>query len=219
MARAFTLIPLRRLAAAVAALAVAASLTLAGCGSEAASSQPGTINGSEVEFSLANLDKGAQFFTYQTEAGKVGLLAVKDSTGAVRVALDTCQVCNGSPKAYFLEKVGYCSARTAATRSPMTSWATRAKAASQCRWIAQAGMSTATPSRSTRLPSKTSPPSSAHGPNSNEMLPRGRHGLLGMPGGCRASGHAPTAGILRARIGKRGNSRSDLCRRGRSRCG
>ena len=35
------------------------------------------------------------------------------------------------------------------------------------------------------------------------MLPRGRHGLLGMPGGCRASGHAPAAGILRARIGKR----------------
>ena len=107
MARAFTLIPLRRLTAAVAALLVAASLALAGCGSEAAtSSQSGTLNGSEVEFSLANLDKGAQFFTYQTEAGKVGLLAVKDSTGTARVALDTCQVCNGSPKAYFLENDG-----------------------------------------------------------------------------------------------------------------
>lgn len=106
MAKAFMLMPLRRLAAAVAALLVTASLALAGCGSEGASSQSGTLNGSEVEFSLANLDKGAQFFTYQTEAGKVGLLAVKDSTGAVRVALDTCQVCNGSPKAYFLEKDG-----------------------------------------------------------------------------------------------------------------
>lgn len=107
MAKAFTLIPLRRLTAAVAALLVVASLTLAGCESGAtATSQSGTLNGSEVEFSLANLDKGAQFFTYQTEAGKVGLLAVKDSTSAVRVALDTCQVCNGSPKAYFLEKDG-----------------------------------------------------------------------------------------------------------------
>lgn len=106
MAKAFMLMPLRRLAAAVAALLVAASLALAGCGSKAATSQSGTLNGSAVEFSLANLDKGAQFFTYQTEDGKVGLLAVKDSTGAVRVALDTCQVCNGSPKAYFLEKDG-----------------------------------------------------------------------------------------------------------------
>lgn len=104
MTYAFTL-KSRAVGAAVAALLVAANLALAGCGSEAAtSSQSGTLNGGEVEFSLANLDKGAQFFTYQTEAGKVGLLAVKDSTGAVRVALDTCQVCNGSPKAYFLEK-------------------------------------------------------------------------------------------------------------------
>lgn len=106
MTYAFTL-KSRAVGAAVAALLVAASLALAGCGSEAAtSSQSGTLNGSEVEFSLANLDKDAQFFTYQTEDGKIGLLAVKDSTGAVRVALDTCQVCNGSPKAYFLEKDG-----------------------------------------------------------------------------------------------------------------
>ena len=63
MAKAFTLIPLRRLTAAVVALAVAASLALAGCGSETTtSSQSGTLNGSEVEFSLANLDKGARFF-------------------------------------------------------------------------------------------------------------------------------------------------------------
>lgn len=104
MTYAFTPKP-RAVGAALAALLVAASLALAGCGSGAtATSQPGTLNGSEVEFSLANLNKGAQFFTYQTENGKVGLLAVKDSTGATRVALDTCQVCNGSPKAYFLEK-------------------------------------------------------------------------------------------------------------------
>lgn len=51
----------RAVGAAVAALLVAASLALAGCGSgAAATSQSGTLNGSEVEFSLANLDKGAQ---------------------------------------------------------------------------------------------------------------------------------------------------------------
>ena len=105
MTYAFTL-KSRAVGAAVAALLVVASLALAGCGSGAATSQSGTLNGSEVEFSLADLDKDAQFFTYQTEAGKVGLLAVKDSTGAVRVALDTCQVCNGSPKAYFLKNDG-----------------------------------------------------------------------------------------------------------------
>lgn len=106
MTYAFTRRP-RTVGAAFAALLVAASLALAGCGSETTtSSHSGTLNGSEVEFSLANLDKGARFFTYQTENGKVGLLAVKDSTNTARVALDTCQVCNGSPKAYFLEKDG-----------------------------------------------------------------------------------------------------------------
>ena len=106
MTYAFTL-KSRTVSTVFAALLVVASLALAGCRSEAAtSSQSGTLNGGEVEFSLANLDKGAQFFTYQTEAGKVGLLAVKDSTSTARVALDTCQVCNGSPKAYFLEKDG-----------------------------------------------------------------------------------------------------------------
>ena len=106
MTYAFTL-KSRTVSTVFAALLVATSLALAGCGSgAAATSQSGTLNGSEVEFSLADLDKGAQFFTYQTEAGKVGLLAVKDSTGAVRVALDTCQVCNGSSKAYFLKNDG-----------------------------------------------------------------------------------------------------------------
>ena len=89
-------------------LALAFSVALSGCGEsgQASNSQTGTLNGSQVEFSLASMSGSPRFFTYDTPAGKVGLLAVKDSAGQVRVALDTCQVCNGSPKAYFLEKDG-----------------------------------------------------------------------------------------------------------------
>ncbi len=98
----------RAFALAAAALAAALILPLSGCGEsgQASSSQAGTLNGSNVEFSVASLDNSPRFFTYETGAGKVGLLAVQDSSGQVRVALDTCQVCNGSPKAYFLEKDG-----------------------------------------------------------------------------------------------------------------
>ena len=32
------------------------------------------------------------------------VLAAKDEDGTVRTAFNTCQVCNGSPKAYFEEK-------------------------------------------------------------------------------------------------------------------
>ncbi len=95
------------LASALAVLALAGSLALSGCGESASSSSAtGSLNGSNVEFSLASIDQGPQFFTYETSAGKVGLMAVKDADGNVRAALDTCQVCNGSPKAYFLEKDG-----------------------------------------------------------------------------------------------------------------
>lgn len=94
--------------AATAALVAALTLTLAGCGGsgQASDSQEGTLNGSQVEFSLTSLESGPRFFTYETDAGKVGLLAVRDASGDVRAALDTCQVCKGSPKAYFLEKDG-----------------------------------------------------------------------------------------------------------------
>ena len=93
---------------AAAVLAAALAFSLSGCGEsgQAGSSQTGTLNGGNVEFSVASLDNGPRFFTYETGVGKVGLLAVQDSAGKIRVALDTCQVCNGSPKAYFLEKDG-----------------------------------------------------------------------------------------------------------------
>lgn len=97
----------RVFACAVAVLAVAGCFALSGCGESASSmSTTGSLNGSNVEFSLVSLDQGPQFFTYETSAGKVGIMAVKDADGNVRAALDTCQVCNGSPKAYFLEKDG-----------------------------------------------------------------------------------------------------------------
>ncbi len=91
-----------------ATLALGLVLMSTGCGGsgQAGNSQAGVLNGSQVEFSLSSLGDSPRFFTYETGAGKVGLLAVKDASGDVRVALDTCQVCNGSPKAYFLEKGG-----------------------------------------------------------------------------------------------------------------
>ena len=98
----------RAFALAAAALTAALAFSLSGCGEsgQTGNSQTGTLNGDKVEFSVASLDNGPRFFTYETGTGKVGLLAVQDSAGKTRVALDTCQVCNGSPKAYFLEKDG-----------------------------------------------------------------------------------------------------------------
>ena len=60
----------------------------------------------DVEVLLDKLDtKSPTFITYTSEKGsKMELVAVKDSNDNIDIAFNTCQVCNGSPKAYFVWK-------------------------------------------------------------------------------------------------------------------
>ena len=60
----------------------------------------------DVEVLLDKLDtKSPTFITYTSENGsKMELVAVKDSNDNIDIAFNTCQVCNGSPKAYFVWK-------------------------------------------------------------------------------------------------------------------
>lgn len=46
----------------------------------------------------------ATFYDYDADGTTVELFAVRASDGTVRLALNTCQVCNGSPYAYFVQK-------------------------------------------------------------------------------------------------------------------
>lgn len=43
----------------------------------------------------------ASYFDYDANGTTVQVLAVQASDGSIRLALNTCQVCNGSPYAYF----------------------------------------------------------------------------------------------------------------------
>ncbi len=43
------------------------------------------------------------YINYDVDGVIVGLLAVKDSKGNVKVVVDTCQSCGGSPYAYFVQ--------------------------------------------------------------------------------------------------------------------
>ncbi|MGN0587096.1 MAG: Fe-S-containing protein [Oscillospiraceae bacterium] len=50
-----------------------------------------------------NISDGISFFDYTAADGTaMQYILVKDSDGEVRGALNTCQVCNGSPYAYFV---------------------------------------------------------------------------------------------------------------------
>lgn len=43
------------------------------------------------------------YISYEYENVTIGLLAVKDSNGEVKVVVNTCQSCGGSPYAYFVQ--------------------------------------------------------------------------------------------------------------------
>ncbi len=59
-----------------------------------------------IVIDASNLDtSNVTFITYKTESGKeVELVAIKDKNDNIDVAFNTCQVCNGSPKAYFTQE-------------------------------------------------------------------------------------------------------------------
>lgn len=60
----------------------------------------------EIKADDLNSDE-ADFINYETANGyTVELIAVKDSDNNINVAFNTCQVCNGSPKAYFIQTNG-----------------------------------------------------------------------------------------------------------------
>jgi len=55
----------------------------------------------DVVIQVSDITKKATFYKYDSNGTTMGLFAVKASDGTIRTAFDTCQVCNGSPKAYF----------------------------------------------------------------------------------------------------------------------
>ncbi len=55
----------------------------------------------DVVINIADITENATFYEYDSNGTTIGLFAVKASDGTIRTALNTCQVCNGSPKAFF----------------------------------------------------------------------------------------------------------------------
>lgn len=88
--------------AAIAAFTVAAVLALAGCTmSKPSSFAEATIDGGNVVIPKAQIDKQATYINYDADGTTVQLLAVQSTDGEPHVALNTCQSCNPSPKAFF----------------------------------------------------------------------------------------------------------------------
>ncbi len=56
-----------------------------------------------IVIDTTSIGSKASFYTYDAEGTTIRLFAVKASDGTIRMAFNTCQVCNPSPKAYFVQ--------------------------------------------------------------------------------------------------------------------
>jgi uncharacterized membrane protein len=50
-----------------------------------------------------DITENAVYISYEYEGVTIGLIAVKDSKGDIKVVVNTCQACGGSPYAYFVQ--------------------------------------------------------------------------------------------------------------------
>ena len=78
-------------------------LLLTACGSKQAPSAEIPGDGA-LEIPVSELSEKIQIYSFTLDGLNMEVLAAKDADGTVRTAFNTCQVCNGSPKAYFEEK-------------------------------------------------------------------------------------------------------------------
>ncbi|MCD7928628.1 MAG: DUF2318 domain-containing protein [Clostridiales bacterium] len=89
----------------VGAVAAAAAVLMAGCSSGTTSGEDqGNISctaGDEIEIIEENVSTQASYYDIEIDGTTVEIFAVLASDGSVRLAMNTCQVCNGSPYAYF----------------------------------------------------------------------------------------------------------------------
>ena len=60
-----------------------------------------SADGSDIVIRTANIGTDASYFDYDADGVTVQVFALQASDGTIRLALNTCQVCNGSPYAYF----------------------------------------------------------------------------------------------------------------------
>lgn len=75
-----------------------ALLALSGCGKKEATVEAG----GDLEIPVSELSEKIQIYPFTVDGVNMEVLAAKDADGTVRTAFNTCQVCNGSRKAYFV---------------------------------------------------------------------------------------------------------------------
>ena len=64
------------------------------------------VENGEISIDADTLTSNPMYINYDSNGTNIQLIAVKGSDGTPRLSLNTCQVCNPSPRAYFKEQDG-----------------------------------------------------------------------------------------------------------------
>lgn len=73
---------------------------------EAAVYETPAVENGEISVDADTLTSNPMYINYDSNGTNIQLIAVKGSDGTPRLSLNTCQVCNPSPRAYFKEQNG-----------------------------------------------------------------------------------------------------------------
>ncbi|MDR3314564.1 MAG: DUF2318 domain-containing protein [Oscillospiraceae bacterium] len=100
-------------------------LLLAACGAQgegaAKSGNSQTIRtGEDLVIPVSEIGETATFFTVAVDGVTMEILAVRAPDGTLRTAFNTCQVCNGSPLAYFVQKGSKVECQNCHNQFPMS---------------------------------------------------------------------------------------------------
>ena len=90
-----------------------AIVTLTACGSTATQEKieesdsvryiTPTVDNGKISIDLDTLSEHALYVNYDSDGINIQMIAVNASDGSSRLSLNTCQACNPSPKAFFME--------------------------------------------------------------------------------------------------------------------
>jgi len=93
----------------------------------------GSVSAGDLVISKSEVTEKAKFYPYNADGTRMEILAVRAGDGSIRTAFNTCQVCNGSPRAYFKQQGEFWFARTAETASVWIWLSRKGAAATRCR--------------------------------------------------------------------------------------
>lgn len=84
------------------AMVLCLALTLSGCGASSTQSADGAPAASSgMSIPLSELTQEPKFYDWNENGTDMQLIALIDASGEVQLVYNTCQVCAGSPYAYF----------------------------------------------------------------------------------------------------------------------